>query len=275
MPELPEVETIARRLHHGAEDSPSISEREILGVELLWERTLAHPSPPELFQRLPGQVILSVGRRGKFMLLPLSQDTLIFHLRMSGDMFVRPADAPLAPHDRLVLYLEDSLHLAFNDARKFGRAWLLSDPSALLGALGPEPLDPSFSAGDLFQRLQQFKRQLKPLLLDQRFIAGIGNIYSDEALNLARIHPLRLSHTLTFVEAERLWQAIRHVLQEGIRRQGASIDWVYRGGDFQNYFRVYRRTGMPCPACGAEIHRMVIGQRSTHICPVCQPTPDL
>jgi formamidopyrimidine-DNA glycosylase len=274
MPELPEVETIARRLRHGTEDAPALVGREVHRVDLLWERTLAFPGPSDFLARLPGPAIRDVGRRGKLLVFSLTQDTLLIHLRMSGDMLVRPADSPLLIHDRLVLYLDHQLQLAFNDARKFGRAWLLPDPAPLFARLGPEPLDPQFGPDDLYQRLQKTRRQLKPLLLDQAFLAGVGNIYSDEALHLARIHPLRISNSLSPAEAERLWRAIRQVLQEGIARQGASIDWVYRGGDFQNYFRVYRRTGLPCPTCGSPIERTVIGQRSTHICFVCQSEPE-
>ncbi len=114
------------------------------------------------------------------------------------------------------------------------------------------------------------RRQLKPLLLDQSFIAGLGNIYTDEALHIARLHPQMLSDEVTHHQAERLWMGIRQVLLEGIRRNGASIDWVYRGGEFQNYFRVYQRTGQPCPECGTPVERIVVGQRGTHFCPVCQ-----
>ena len=121
--------------------------------------------------------------------------------------------------------------------------------------------------------LHQHRRQLKPLLLDQSFIAGLGNIYTDEALHLARLHPLQRSHWIDLEQAGRLWTAIRNVLQEGIQRNGASIDWVYRGGDFQNYFRVYQRTGQPCPVCATPVERTVIGQRSSHFCPQCQPAP--
>jgi formamidopyrimidine-DNA glycosylase len=136
---------------------------------------------------------------------------------MSGDLVLGQVEEPPAPHDRLILLFDDNLRLAFNDTRKFGRAWLVSDPQPILGKLGPEPLDPSFTAGDLFTRLQAFHRQLKPLLMDQTFLAGLGNIYTDEALHLANIHPLRSSDSLTTPETNRLWQSIRHVLQEGIR----------------------------------------------------------
>jgi formamidopyrimidine-DNA glycosylase len=212
-----------------------------------------------------------VGRRGKFVLISLSEDTLLIHLRMSGDLLVEDQRVAPAPHHRLMLDLEGGIRLSFNDTRKFGRVWLVSDPGTVLSSLGPEPLSPSFTAEDLYKLLHARVRQIKPLLLDQRFIAGIGNIYADEALHLARIHPLRVSNTLEYEEVERLWESMREVLQEGIRRNGASIDWVYRGGDFQNYFRVYGRTGEPCPVCGTPIERIVVGQRSTHYCPECQP----
>jgi formamidopyrimidine-DNA glycosylase len=204
-------------------------------------------------------------------MLHLPASTLLIHLRMSGDILLAPEDSPPQPHDRLLLYLDNGLRLAFNDTRKFGRAWLVADPQEITGSLGPEPLSPDFTAEGLYEGLQRHRRQLKPLLLDQTFIAGLGNIYTDEALHAAGLHPLVLSHSLTRPQAERLWESIRFVLQEGIRRQGASIDWVYRGGDFQNYFRAYQRTGEPCPVCGQPIVRITVGQRSTHFCPHCQP----
>jgi formamidopyrimidine-DNA glycosylase len=161
--------------------------------------------------------------------------------------------------------------MVFNDTRKFGRVWLLEDPEEVLGLLGPEPLGESLTSSIFYGMLHCRRRQLKPLLLDQTFLAGLGNIYTDEALHHARLHPLALSDRLSIEQADRLLYSIRNVLQEGIRRQGASIDWVYRGGDFQNYFRVYQRTGEPCPECGTAILRLVIGQRGTHFCPDCQP----
>jgi formamidopyrimidine-DNA glycosylase len=224
----------------------------------------------EFLRRVSGQTIQEIGRRGKFILFGLTEDVLLVHLRMSGDLLVEIQDAPLAVHHRLIVDLEGGLRLVFNDARKFGRVWLVSDPAEVVGSLGPEPLDPGFTSQVLYDRLHAFRRQLKPLLLDQTFLAGLGNIYTDEALNLARLHPLINSHSLAFEQAERLWSAIREVLEEGIRRNGASIDWVYRGGDFQNYFRVYQRLGEPCLVCGTPVQRILVGQRGTHFCPNCQ-----
>jgi formamidopyrimidine-DNA glycosylase len=275
MPELPEVETIAGLLRQGGPESQSLLGKRITGVRLLWERTLVTPSPAEFEARLTGQVFQDVTRRGKFLIFHLTNnDKLVFHLRMSGDMVLQPDKGLLASHDRLVLSLHDGQRLAFNDARKFGRAWLVSDLLTVTGHLGPEPLEPSFTPDELFDRLQSCRRQIKPLLLDQSFLAGLGNIYSDEALHMAGIHPLRTSNTLGYPEAERLWRSIRQVLQEGVRLSGASIDWVYRGGEFQNQFRVYQRAGEACPVCQTPIQRIVVGQRGTHYCPVCQTDPD-
>jgi formamidopyrimidine-DNA glycosylase len=139
-----------------------------------------------------------------------------------------------------------------------------------LGSLGPEPLDETFTAQDLHRALHARQRQLKPLLLDQSFLAGLGNIYTDEALHLARLHPLTVSNSVSPEQSELLWRSIRQVLQEGILRNGASIDWVYRGGDYQHFFKVYQRTGNPCYNCGTPIERLVVGQRGTHYCPHCQ-----
>lgn len=270
MPELPEVETIRRYLQEGREGVPGLTGRRILSARLYWGRTLAIPSPEEFQRRLPGQTIQGFGRRGKFLLAHLTADTLLFHLRMSGDMLVRPSGGPTAPHDRLVLELEGGLEWAFNDTRKFGRVWLVVDPQDVLGSLGPEPFDPALDAAAFYDMMHARRRQLKPLLLDQTFLAGLGNIYTDEALHRARLHPLALSDTVSPEQAARLLESIRAVLREGIRTQGASIDWVYRGGDFQNYFRVYKRTGEPCPVCGSPVVRILVGQRSTHYCPTCQ-----
>lgn len=273
MPELPEVETIARVLCKGGHNQPSIVGRRIQGIELLWARTLAEPSPAEFTARLTGQGIDDVGRRGKFLYLRLTSGWLFYHLRMSGDLQVRHIDAPLETHDRLVLRLDQNIQLDFNDARKFGRVWLVDEVDRVVGNLGPEPLDDNFTSRELFDRMHASHRQLKPLLLDQSFLAGLGNIYVDEALNLAKLHPLTTSDAISEDQAARLLTSIRAVLRDGIARNGASIDWVYRGGDFQNYFRVYQRTGLPCPECGTPVARITVGQRGTHYCPNCQPSP--
>jgi formamidopyrimidine-DNA glycosylase len=282
MPELPEVETIIRVLKNGSDkndherSTPSLSGCILTDGQILWARTLAQPGVDQFPAAIRGQQINEISRRGKFIVLSLTHDTLLIHLRMSGDLRVEPAfDANGAPcalqkHDRMALTFSNGYRLVFNDTRKFGRVWLVNDVQQVLGSLGPEPLDPHFSADEFHRRLNQRRRQLKPLLLDQSFLAGLGNIYTDEALHLAGLHPLLDSASLDQAAAARLLEAVRAVLQEGIRRNGASIDWVYRGGDFQNAFRVYSRTGQACPVCGFLIERILVGQRSTHFCPSCQ-----
>ncbi len=264
MPELPEVESIARKL------KPDLIGKTILAADLRWPRTLAAPSPKKFREQIKGQKILDVSRRAKYLILKLSSAHLLIHLRMSGDLFLRNSKSKPEKHDRLVLKLSGSVSLAFNDTRKFGRVWLTATPEEIFANLGPEPLSKDFTPQWLHAALRAKHRQLKPLLLDQSFLAGLGNIYADESLNIAKLHPQRDSSSVTAKQAEALREAIRSVLREGIRRNGASIDWVYRGGEFQNYFRAYDREGMPCLNCGATIKRITVGQRGTHFCPNCQ-----
>lgn len=264
MPELPEVETIARKLR------PELIGRTILSADLRWSRTLAAPTPKKFMEQIQGQKILDVRRRAKYFILHLSSFSLLIHLRMSGDLHIKDSTNQPEKHDRLIIKLSGNNSLAFNDTRKFGRVWLVADPAVIFSALGPEPLNRDFTPQWLHTALHKKHRQLKPLLLDQTFLAGLGNIYTDEALNIAKLHPLRESSSVTAKQAEALHDAIRTVLKEGIRRNGASIDWVYRGGEFQNYFRVYDREGRPCMNCGAKIRRITVGQRGTHYCPKCQ-----
>jgi formamidopyrimidine-DNA glycosylase len=276
MPELPEVETIARTLR------PELVGKSITKADLLWSRTLATPAPAKFKREIVGQEIKAVGRRAKYFVMELSDYHLFVHLRMSGDLYIKEGQATPEKHDRLIFTLTPTplpegegpgvrkTKLVFNDTRKFGRVWLVRDPDEVIGGLGPEPLSDEFTSQFLYEGLQSHHRQLKPLLLDQTFLAGMGNIYTDEALHMARLHPLAVSDSVNREQAWALWEAIRAVLQEGIHRNGASIDWVYRGGEFQNYFRVYDRKGQPCPVCGTTIERLVVGQRSTHVCPNCQ-----
>lgn len=273
MPELPEVETIARTLRNGQGNTPAITSKTITGAEVYWEKSIEKPTASEFKQRIIGQKIEQIGRRAKYFVITLSKDTLLIHLRMSGDLIVGPAREKLADHVRVSLTLDDEWQLAFNNPRKFGRVWLVENTKDIFGSLGPEPFDTNLTGPLFWAMLQKRNRQIKPLLLDQGFIAGLGNIYTDEALNLSKIHPLERSNQITLPQAEELLKNIRLVLEEGIRRNGSSIDWVYRGGDYQNYFRVYDRVGEPCPTCATPVERIVVGQRGTHYCPKCQPTP--
>lgn len=273
MPELPEVETIRNNLRLGVEHWPPVVGHDIQSAEILWDRTLAAPDKESFLREIQGQRIEEIGRRGKFMVFQLSRDYLIIHLRMSGDLLVESEGEPVAPHHRLVLHLSGGIRLSFNDTRKFGRVWFVPDPEMVVGSLGPEPLSDELTPEIFHERLRRHKRQLKPLLLDQTFLAGMGNIYTDEALNLSGLHPLQRADLLSFAQSCRLLDSIRAVLKKGIQTHGASIDWVYRGGDFQNHFRVYQRTGLPCPQCGTPVERITLGQRGTHFCPHCQPVP--
>ena len=264
MPELPEVETFVRQL------KPALVGKTILSTDLRWNRTLATPSPRKFKEQIRGQKIIDVGRRAKYLNIQLEDFSLLVHLRMSGDLLIKESTIGLEKHDRLIIKLSGNKSLVFNDTRKFGRVWLTANPEHVLGTLGPEPFSKEFTPQWLHMALHTKKRQLKPLLLDQTFLAGLGNIYTDEALHIAKLHPVAASDSVTEAQAEALHEAIRKVLKAGIRRNGASIDWAYRGGQFQNYFRVYGRDGEACPVCGTKIERITVGQRGTHFCPKCQ-----
>lgn len=273
MPELPEVETIAQALKVGYGGRPPLPGKRIESLSLRWPRHIAEPSISVFRRRTRGQTIHDVSRRGKYFVMPLDEGTLLVHLKMSGDLRITERQTARGRFEHTILHLDGGWDLRFSDARKFGKVYLLADPDRILAPLGPEPLSPGFTPGVLGARLAQHDRQLKPLLLDQTFVAGLGNIYADEALHRAGLHPLRRSRSLTADEVGALWRGIRAALRQGIRHNGASIDWVYRGGDFQNHFRVYQRAGEACPVCGTTIVRTVIGQRSSHFCPRCQPEP--
>jgi formamidopyrimidine-DNA glycosylase len=264
LPELPEVETVVRGLQ-----GPLLG-RSFTTVTVLWSKTINLPLP-ELSQRLPGQRIEAISRRAKYLRFHLAGgDNLFIHLKMSGELLVEPADQPLHPHVRAIFGLDNGHQLRFNDTRKFGRIYLVTDPEQVIGKLGPEPLDPDFTV-EAFQALfQKRSGRLKPLLLNQEFIAGIGNIYADESCFLARLDPRRTVASLTGPELSRLYQAIRQALTAGITHQGASFDAVYRGGEYQNHFQVYGRTAEPCYNCGRQIIRIVLAGRSTHFCSECQ-----
>jgi formamidopyrimidine-DNA glycosylase len=264
MPELPEVETIVRGLQ-----KPLIG-RTITGVTVLWLNSIKTPLP-ELEQRLPGQQIKALTRRGKYLQFCLSTgDMLFLHLKMSGTLTVEPADEPLHRHVRTIFDLDNHCQLRFKDPRKFGQIYLVADPTQVIGKLGPEPLADNFHR-ETFQALFQGRKgRLKPLLLQQSFIAGIGNIYADESCFLAGLDPRRAVNSLTPAELERLYYAIRQALSAGILYQGASLDDVYPGGQFQKHFQVYRRAGRSCLSCGTPITRIILGGRSTHFCANCQ-----
>ena len=264
MPELPEVETVVRGLR-----GPLLG-RTFIGVDILWPGTSKTPIPI-LEGRLPGQTIEAITRRAKYLQFHLSGgDTLFIHLKMSGDLLVEPRDEPLHHHVRAIFDLDNGHQLRFKDMRKFGRVYLVDDPNQVVGKLGPEPLADDFTVADFQALFQRRSGRLKPLLLNQGFIAGIGNIYADESCFMAGIDPRRQADTLTSAELEKLYHAIRQALNAGITHKGATLDEVYRGGEFQNHFQAYGRTDEPCFRCGKPILRIVLGGRSTHFCGECQ-----
>ena len=269
------METLAgdlRRLLRGAEFS---------SVEILWSRTVAIPAADELASQLPGRRILDVGRRGKFLILSLSGPSyLLIHLRMSGQLRVEHGNCPPDRHARVVFHLVDGRQLIFSDTRKFGRVYWVDDPDLVVGDLGPEPLAPDFTPEALAALLSRHRGAIKPLLLNQRVLAGMGNIYTDEALFVAGLHPLRKANTLPLAESKRLYAAIRQVLLQAIGNRGTTLaDARYRDAEGRpglnvESLRVYHRAGEPCPRCGTLIERTVVGGRGTHFCPCCQSLVD-
>jgi formamidopyrimidine-DNA glycosylase len=271
MPELPEVETVAHDLRG------QLVGRRFVSATVLWPRTLAMPPLEEVEARLQGREVIAVGRRGKYLLMHLDDgQTLVAHLRMTGRLSIVAADSPLLEdkHTRAWFGLAGGDALVFNDSRKFGRIWLAERLEDVVGKLGPEPLAWDLTPEDFAARIRRRKVAVKALLLDQTVVAGVGNIYADESLYRAGIHPLRKASTLTDAEAGRLYDALREVLNEAIQKRGTLLR-DYRtpygeDGYFQNDLRVYGKVGMPCPRCGEPIERIRVTQRSTHFCPKCQ-----
>ena len=277
MPELPEVETIIRDLRRA-----HLAGCRIQRTVVRWPRIITGGTPTELIAQTKGAQIKRLFRRAKFLVFELDNGGhLLLHLRMSGHLDLYRSNHRRDPHDHLWFELSDGRELRYHDTRKFGRWQLIEDPAPFFAKLGPEPWDPAFTANTFFTRLQAKSRSLKPLLLDQSFIAGLGNIYTDEVLYSAKLHPLRRADTLNRIEARRLWQAIRRTLEHAIQRRGTSLgggEGNYRSanraqGNFRRFLKVYQRTGQPCARCKTPIVRLIVGQRGTHICPHCQRKP--
>jgi formamidopyrimidine-DNA glycosylase len=273
MPELPEVETVVRGLRAAGVEGAVIRD-----VTVRWARSVA--PVPELFAAaLRGRRVVRLGRRAKYIVAELDDGrALLIHLRMTGKLLIAAAGAAVAPHDRVIFELADGRRLRFNDTRKFGRLQLTAAPAERLARLGPEPLARTFTPALLRARLQGVRRTLKAALLDQSIVAGLGNIYVDEALWAARLHPARRAGALPPAALRRLHAAIREVLRRGIRDGGTSLGdgagnfYSVAGhrGRHADGLRVFRRDGEPCPRCGQTIARLKLAQRSTHICPKCQ-----
>lgn len=270
MPELPEVETIKNEL------LPYVKDRTITGVNLLWEGVVRGITPDDFRRRLVGQKIVSLGRRGKYLIFHLNgKNKMVGHLKLTGALLVKPDGAEPEKFARAIIYLDNGLSLQLRDPRKFARLWLTTDPSLVTGKMGPEPLTADFSLKWFREHLNHRSTLIKPLLLDQKFIAGIGNMYADEALFDAKIHPARPTTSLTPDEIARLYRAIIKVLKKGIREKGASVQNYYRpGGDkgtAHQEFNVAHRRGENCPVCGTPLGYVKLRGRGTYFCPHCQP----
>ena len=270
MPELPEVETVRNEL------LPHVIGRHITGLTLVWEGIVKEPSAEEFLSHVIGQKIEDITRRGKYLMVRLgSGEYLVIHLRMTGSLLLKPAPAEPYKFIRAIVHLDKETGLYFRDPRKLGVMWLVEDTNSIVGKLGPEPLEADFTPQVLAQRLNNHIAPVKALLCDQTLIAGIGNMYADEALFTARIHPLRSGKGLSQDEVEGLHNAIQQVLWAAIGNKGASIVNYYRpGGELGTAhfeFKVAHRRGENCPVCGTPITRIVVRNRGTYFCPKCQP----
>lgn len=288
MPELPEVETIRRGLELG------ISSQTITGVEVLWNGSF--PVPPDLIQQIVvGATIKHLTRRAKVLIIELDNGySILFHLKMTGQMVLVKADGERFAGGHPTRSMRDGLpdsstkvifsfatgdKLYFNDFRKFG--WIKLMPTAeiatdpLVARLGPEPLSEDFTLDGFRQQLMRHQRApIKPTILDQSTVSGIGNIYADESLHLAKLHPMRLAGSLTSAESKRLYEAIKVIIALGIEHGGTSftsyVNALGGKGDYLDHARVFRQDGEPCLVCGAIIEKMRVAGRGTHYCPVCQ-----
>ncbi len=279
MPELPEVETIARELR------PLVVGRRIVDAWFDWPNQIKHPQPSEFVVAARGREVLSVERRAKWIVFALGPQAdggapavLAIQVKMTGQLDVLAHDVPREKHVHAVFDLDDGTQLRLRDTRKFGRLAIYTEAEAatVLGKLGPEPIGDALTLPEFRRLLRRRKGRLKTLLMNQDFLAGVGNIYADEALWRARLHPLRSGAGLRSDQERALYVSLRDVLEEAIQRRGSSVD-SYRApsgsGSMQHFLNVYGRTGMPCPRCGRPTRRIVIGARSTHFCSWCQRLP--
>ncbi len=270
MPELPEVETIVRELCEAGLPGCVVADSQVF-----WPRTVS--AAPQFTSQIKNQKINRIERRGKYLIFTLSNDTLLIHLRMTGKFALDTDPTPLT-HERIQLTFKDGRILHYLDQRKFGRWHLVSDPKEILQNIGLEPLSAEFTLAAFKGVFAGKSTRIKSFLLNQAHIAGLGNIYVDEALWEAKIHPERALNTLTAKEIKALHHAIPFVLSKGIANKGTSLgshlanyfSVSRRRGDNQFQLNVFRKNGLPCPRCGTVIVKTVVTQRGTHWCPTCQ-----
>jgi formamidopyrimidine-DNA glycosylase len=274
MPELPEVQTIVDELN-----AADMVGKKILAADVFWHKTLACPDLVTFQAQIVNQAIRQIYRRGKFIVFKLTDYTLLVHLRMTGQFSISSNNGKkVLKHERLRLLLNDQRLLCYVDQRKFGKWELLKDPYQRLSELGIEPLSEQFTLVVFKQLVEAARGQVKPFLLNQHFVAGLGNIYVDEALWLAKIHPQRLVHTLNQKEIAALHRVIPLVLNTGLANKGTSLGTKRdnyatlhgKRGSNQQQLNVFRREDQPCPRCSTHIRRIVVAQRGTHLCDTCQ-----
>lgn len=277
MPELPEVQTVVNDLL-----SLDLVGQRITGIQVFWRRSVDGVSDAALRRHMAGRTIVDISRRGKFIQFHLDDNRLcVVHLRMSGRLRLVTCREPLARHEHVIIALSGGRDIRYYDPRKFGRIYIGRAARDKLARLGAEPLDKRFTLARFDQLLAGRHRRIKPLLLDQTMLSGLGNIYTDEALWRARIHPLRISSALTSNDRRMLYRAIRDVLRSGIRRFGTSLgigennfhSVNKRQGQNRLKLNVYGLKGRACVRCASAIERILVAQRSTHICPKCQTRP--
>jgi len=267
MPELPEVETIKNEL------LPWIIGQSFTQVTVFDAELVPGSSAEEFCHKLIGQTIQSLERRGKYLIFNLRNQALIMHFRMTGVLLLNPKR--IDHYSRAVFRFSNGNQLVFIDRRRLGVIWLVENAGTMVGKLGPEPLSQNFTPDVLAKLLKKHRIPIKAALLEQNLIAGIGNMYADEALFAAKIHPLKRAHTLSIQEIQALFYAIRDVLWSAIGNKGASVDTYIRPegqlGTAQFHFKVAHRYGQPCPICGTPVQRTLVRNRGTYFCPNCQP----
>ena len=272
MPELPEIDTIVTGLRR------CLVGETVENVQVRWERSIACPAVFAFEQELRGLTITDVSRRGKFAIIAIGAKYLVVHLRMTGQLLFCDSSPVVSIDDKhvhVMIRFVSGRYLFLRDVRKFGRLYLVDDPETVVADLGPEPLSSTFTAARFTALLVQRHRQIKPMLLDQRVLAGLGNIYVDESLWRAGIHPLRHSDSLTGEEATCLHAAIGRVIRQAIANRGTTLrdyrDPQNEPGGNQWALAVYGREGRPCNRCGQPIERIQVGGRGTRVCLRCQP----
>jgi len=273
MPEMPEVEIIRRYL------DTQVAGKTIMNLDICLPRMIKWPDVEGFRALVTGRTIKSMNRRGKYLLMELDNDSkVVFHLRMTGRLVYEPTGETSDHHARVIFHLQDGASLVYGDTRTLGTIHGLK-PQELgmlkgLAEMGPEPLSAEFTAEYLYKTAKQRKVAIKSFLLNQKYIGGIGNIYADEALFLAEIHPLRPANSLTQAECGKLWECVNKVIADGIADGGTTFRDYQNGeggkGSHQEHLYVYGRKGEQCRNCGAVIERITVGGRGTHFCPKCQ-----